>query len=124
MRFFANGPNIPDLLLERRDRGRVVFFCGAGISVNAGMPTFPELTRHVVDFFDPPVGSEIASAFDPRRDTRNQGPRTPLDQVFHLLYQEYGRDEINDLVARRLSAEGDSATDLREHSVIARISSD
>ena len=124
MRFLANGPNIPDLLLERRDQGRVVFFCGAGISLNAGMPTFPELTQHVVDFFDPSPGSEIASAFDPWKDTDSHGPRTPLDQVFHLLYQEYGRDDVNDLVARRLSSKEVSTTELREHKVIARISSD
>ena len=124
MRFFANGPNIPDLLLERRDQGGVVFFCGAGVSRNAGMPNFPELAQGVVDFFDPPVGSEIASAFDPWRDTDNHGPKTPLDQVFHSLYQEYGRDEVNDLVAKRLSSEGVPTTELREHKAIARISCD
>ena len=32
MRFFENGPAIPDELLHARDEGRVVFFCGAGVS--------------------------------------------------------------------------------------------
>ena len=32
MRFFADGPTIPDELLEQRDRGNVAFFCGAGVS--------------------------------------------------------------------------------------------
>ena len=101
-----------------------MFFCGAGVSKNAGMPTFPGLTQHVVEFFDPPIGSEIASAFDPWKDTNNHGPKTPLDQVFHLLYQEYGRDEVNALVAEKLSSEGALKAELREHRLIARVSSD
>ena len=32
MRFIANGPSIPDELLTARDDGRVIFFCGAGVS--------------------------------------------------------------------------------------------
>jgi hypothetical protein len=32
LRFLAEGPSIPDELLVARDEGRVVFFCGAGVS--------------------------------------------------------------------------------------------
>ena len=124
MRFFSDGPNIPDLLLERRDQGRVVFLCGAGVSLNAGMPTFVELTQHVVDFFDPPEGSAIANSFGPWIDAEYDGPKTPLDQIFHLLYQEYGREDVNALVAERLQEGGDSDLESREHNLIARISSD
>ena len=49
MRFVKRGPNIPDQLLEARDRGEVVFLCGAGVSYPAGMPTFRGLTQHVLD---------------------------------------------------------------------------
>ncbi|MAD52698.1 MAG: hypothetical protein CMF18_01325 [Idiomarinaceae bacterium] len=59
MRFYSDGPNIPDSLLTKRDRGRVVFLCGAGVSINSGMPSFFELTKHVVDFFDPPKNSNV-----------------------------------------------------------------
>jgi hypothetical protein len=38
MRFLAAGPDFPDELLEARDAGNVVFFCGAGISRPAGLP--------------------------------------------------------------------------------------
>ena len=48
MRFVADGPSIPDALLEERDRGKVVFFCGAGISVPAGLPNFRNLTIRVM----------------------------------------------------------------------------
>lgn len=40
MQFVANGPDIPDSLLMAHEEGRVVFFCGAGISYPAGLPDF------------------------------------------------------------------------------------
>ena len=36
MRFLSDGLNIPDELLEERDKGNVVFLCGAGVSYPAG----------------------------------------------------------------------------------------
>ena len=38
MRFTENGCNIPDELIQAREAGQVVFFCGAGVSKNAGLP--------------------------------------------------------------------------------------
>jgi hypothetical protein len=43
MQFVANGPDIPEALLEAHEDGRVVFFCGAGISYPAGLPDFKGL---------------------------------------------------------------------------------
>jgi hypothetical protein len=127
VRFIEDGPNIPDLLLERRDQGRVVFLCGAGVSLSAGMPTFYKLTKYVVDFFDPPKNSVIESEFRPWIEDFDSGldrPKTPLDQIFNLLCQEYGREEVNALVADRLRDPVINETQSIEHSVIARISSD
>lgn len=127
MRFFKDGPNIPDQLLERRDQGRVVFLCGAGVSLNANMPTFFELTKYVVDFFDPPQNSAIESEFKRWIEDDKSGksrPKTPLDQIFHLLYQEFGREEVNALVAERLWKKKPRKKKSKEHSIIARISSD
>lgn len=51
MQFITNGPDIPDALLQAHEEGRVVFFCGAGISYPAGLPSFKGLVdkiyRHV-----------------------------------------------------------------------------
>lgn len=127
MRFIHDGPSIPDLLLERRDQGRVIFLCGAGVSLNAGMPTFYNLTVHVLEFFDPPEDSLIKSEFRPWLEDYQSGkdrPKTPLDQIFHLLYQEYGREEVNAVVAERLKNAVPREIINQEHSVIARISSD
>lgn len=43
MQFVANGPDIPDSLLQAHEEGRAVFFCGAGISYPAGLPGFKGL---------------------------------------------------------------------------------
>ncbi|MGE6164844.1 SIR2 family protein [Aeromonas rivipollensis] len=126
MRFFADGPSIPDLLLERCDSGRVVFLCGAGVSIPSKMPDFVELTRYVVDFFDPTPDSGIMQAFQPWIDDHlgeKPGIKTPLDQIFNLLHQEYGREEVNALVTERLQASNGTATQGREHELIKRISS-
>jgi SIR2-like domain len=47
MQFVANGPDIPDPLLEAHEEGRVVFFCGAGISFPAGLPGFKGLVDEI-----------------------------------------------------------------------------
>ena len=127
MRFFEEGPSIPDQLLERRDQGRVVFLCGAGVSLNSGMPTFYHLVKYVVDFFDPPTGSSIESAFKPWVEDDESGkdrPKTPLDQIIHLLYQEYGRKGVNTLVTERLRTTTPEEINSLEHRIIAKLSSD
>src|SRR4051812_1377064 len=47
MQFVANGPDIPDSLLQAQEEGRVVFFCGAGISYPAGLPGFKGLVNEI-----------------------------------------------------------------------------
>lgn len=47
MQFVPNGPDIPDALLQAHEEGRVVFFCGAGISYPAGLPGFQGLVDEI-----------------------------------------------------------------------------
>lgn len=47
MQFIPNGPEIPDALLQAHEEGRVVFFCGAGISYPAGLKNFEWLVEQV-----------------------------------------------------------------------------
>lgn len=47
MQFVAHGPEIPDVLLQAHEEGRVVFFCGAGISYPAGLPGFKGLVDDI-----------------------------------------------------------------------------
>ncbi|MFO0874130.1 MAG: anti-phage defense-associated sirtuin Dsr1 [Phycisphaerales bacterium] len=47
MQFITHGPDIPDALLQTHEEGRVVFFCGAGISYPAGLPGFEGLVEQI-----------------------------------------------------------------------------
>src|SRR5690606_4242838 len=46
-KFVENGPDIPERLLHKHEEGKVIFFCGAGISCNAGLPLFKELVNQI-----------------------------------------------------------------------------
>ncbi len=86
------------------------------------MPNFIDLTRHVIEFFDPPSDSEIMVAFQPWLDDPSAG-NIPLDQIFNLLHLEYGKDQVNALVTERLSTPSKIENFGREHRLIKRISS-
>src|SRR5690625_4417597 len=49
MQFIPNGPDIPNTLLQAHEEGRVVFFCGAGISRPAGLPGFNGLVDKIYE---------------------------------------------------------------------------
>lgn len=45
--FIKDGMDIPDHLVHAQENGRVVFFCGAGISMAAGLPDFEKLVNSI-----------------------------------------------------------------------------
>ncbi len=47
MQFITHDPDIPDALLQAHEDGRVVFFCGAGVSHPAGLPGFKGLVDEI-----------------------------------------------------------------------------
>lgn len=49
MQFVNRGPDIPDSLLQAHEDGRVVFFCGAGISYPADLPLFDGLVNRIYE---------------------------------------------------------------------------
>lgn len=122
MRFFRDGPDIPDDLLNLRDDGKVVFMCGAGVSQADGILGFVDLTKRVIDYFNPQTGSEIREAFRPWLCGRHESPKTPLDRIYDLLYDEYGEAEVRRLVDENLSADESARND--SHRLLLRISSD
>jgi hypothetical protein len=83
MQFISNGPDIPETLLEEHESGRVVFFCGAGISYPAELPGF----RGLVD-----------TIFDKVGETRNA--------VEEQSYNRQLYDTTLDLLERRLPGQG------------------
>lgn len=49
MQFIKGGPDIPERLLQAHEDGRVVFFCGAGISYPARLPGFAGLVKQIFE---------------------------------------------------------------------------
>lgn len=47
MQFVSNGPDIPERLLQAHEEGNVVFFCRAGISYPARLPSFKHLATQL-----------------------------------------------------------------------------
>jgi SIR2-like domain len=118
MRFLAEGPNFPDELLEARDAGNVVFFCGAGLSSPA-LPGFSGLAEQVISEFGPPPGSDAVAILDQLRSGAVLW--SPLDQVFNLLHEDYGAAAVEHVVNTILKEKSATApTD--QHSIVLRLS--
>lgn len=49
MQFINGGPDIPIELLNEHQEGKVIFFCGAGISYPAGLPNFKGLVDRIYE---------------------------------------------------------------------------
>ncbi|MEV5023467.1 SIR2 family protein [Sphingobium sp. LMA1-1-1.1] len=83
MRFVENGPSLPSHLLQEQSQGNVIFFCGAGVSVPAGLDSFARLTNRIITTLD------AAKA----RQALAEGQS--FDRVFNVLVREFGREEID-----------------------------
>lgn len=112
MRFFENGPAIPDELLHARDEGRVIFFCGAGISrAKAGLPDFFGLAEKVMETLGVQADSPARKRLD---EARNRNVAT--DEIFGLLEREFSTVVIEAAVASVL--EPNDKPDLTAHHII------
>ena len=107
MRFTANGPNFPDELLVARDEGRVVFFCGAGVSrAKAGLRDFIGLARDVADKLAIPANNparQLISAIETIPPIAGVGSLISADRVFGLIEREYQSRDIYRAIAASLT---------------------
>jgi hypothetical protein len=110
MRFTENGPSLPNNLLNARDVGEVVFFCGAGISIPAGLPDFFRLTVEVAGRLGALPTSRPGQLIETERQYRDGratgGHREPVafDRVFSQLAREFGVAQVEAEVVAALSA--------------------
>lgn len=86
MRFVKDGPDLPDRLMQAHEDGRVVLFCGAGVSYPAGLPDFRGLTSAVFDQL----------GVDPTPDQKSAMKRMRYDIAFDLLEKD-----VNDRIMVR-----------------------
>ncbi|MCM2475584.1 hypothetical protein HGO38_19085 [Rhizobium sp. CG5] len=120
LRFLADGPAIPDELLVARDNGRVIFFCGAGVSrARTGLPDFFGLAEAVIKELRVPATSPAHKILAEAKDIENRTGVAGLisaDKLFGLLERDYLRRDIEAAVAKSLRP-ADNA-DLSAHQIL------
>lgn len=120
MRFLAYGPSIPDDLLLARDQGRVIFFCGAGVSrAYAKLPDFFGLAnkvikRLVIDDNDP----SFKLMQEAGKIEGNVGIPGVIsaDSIFGYLERDFTKRDIEEAVASALKPKADC--DLTAHEIL------
>ena len=94
----AGGPASPVRLLNELDSGKVVFFCGAGVSMGPGsdLPDFADLVQHVYD----------ANRVTPDAVEKEALDSGALDKALGLLERDerLGARAVRRTVIERLSA--------------------
>lgn len=120
MRFLADGPSIPDNLLLARDQGRVIFFCGAGVSrAYAKLPDFFGLAnkvikRLVIDENDP----SYKLMQEAGKIEGNVGIPGVIsaDSIFGYLERDFTKRDIEEAVASALKPP--AHCDLTAHKIL------
>lgn len=97
MQFIQHGPDIPERLLQAQEEGRVVFFCGAGISYPARLPGFSDLVSGIYQ----EIGEQ------PNNIERSAIKAKQFDTTIGLLESRImdGRDMVRRTVAKILTPE-------------------
>jgi hypothetical protein len=105
-RFTPNGPIVPDQLVQALEDDRVVIFCGAGISMGAGLPSYAGLVTHCFN--------ELGEPLPPNKSVDWLWP----DRMLGALEARYGPEAVRRKAAERLAI---APTDLAIHQAILRL---
>lgn len=94
MQFVAEGPDVPEQLLQAHEDGRLIFFCGAGVSYPAGLPGFGGLVDAIYD--------ELGTTRTPIEDDAYS--RSQYDALLDLLERRFpgGRLAVRRALAKSL----------------------
>ena len=113
MQYIPNGPDIPEALLEAHEDGKVVFFCGAGISYPAKLPTFYGLVEAVYDELGEAYGGAEAEAFKAYK----------YDTTLGLLEQRLpnGRQRVREAIASALQPNLTGKKSTQTHEALLRL---
>ena len=84
VRLFPGGPEFPAEFLDAVQKGEVVFFCGAGLSMGTGLPDFPDLVRELDRILNPDPNDR----FDKGRTDDRKG-RTDYDRMLSELEDRF-----------------------------------
>ncbi|MFV5513793.1 SIR2 family protein [Acinetobacter gerneri] len=94
MRFTKTGPIIPDELLEAQKKGELLFFCGAGVSVPAGLPNFSDLTKNVAE--------KLHALDDEKNEISQLLSNSQFDRTFTALKRTYGDEVVYSVLLNEL----------------------
>lgn len=110
MQLVKGGPNIPYEVLTAQEEGRLIFFCGAGVSMKAGLPDFKGLIMSIY--------SELRAEPDPKEKKAIE--EKAFERVIELLDERFGYRKIRELVSELLQVPPNP--DLSVHSAILKLS--
>jgi len=128
VQFIEGGPDIPDELLLALDEGRVVFFCGAGVSrAKAELPDFFGLADKILTTLgvhdDSPAVKILSEARKIEARTGVPG-LISADRVFGLLERDFLERDIESAVAQALDPkkvknfDPEKGVDLSAHEIL------
>lgn len=117
---------MPDELLVERDEGRVLFFCGAGVSrAKAGLPDFLGLTKsvlHELRVLPESPAQKLLEAAEREEPIAGVGGILAADRIFGLLEREFSVTDIERSVGAALKPR--DKVDLSAHRTLLVLSRD
>jgi SIR2-like domain len=120
MRFLAGGPSVPDELLVARDEGRVIFFCGAGVSrARVGLAGFFGLAQQVLDALEANLETPTRKVLRAAQRIETESGVSGLvsaDRIFGLLERDFETRIIQEAVANALKPH--PSADLSAHRIV------
>ena len=111
MQLIADGPQIP-AVLDAHARGQLAFFCGARVSMRAGLPHFRGLVERVYQ----ELGTAPLNAEQAEWEAKN------FDRVLNLLEGRFSRALVRRAVIRTLAPPAGAA--LQTHEAIIDLARD
>lgn len=95
MQLIQKGPDVPNRLMQAHEEGRVVFFCGAGISYPAGLPGFKGMVERLY----------AGLGASPTEIEESAIKRDQFDTAIGLLEDRYpgGREKVRQQIAQILT---------------------
>jgi len=109
--FVQNGPYIPERLLQAHEEGRVVFFCGAGISYPARLPGFRGLVEGLYRRLEPNASAVQKLAIKSKQ----------YDTAVGLLEAVVGRERVRRTMASILTPDLSSPNATATHKALLNL---